>query len=1117
MLRSLIHHRRVSTAVVLAGAVATAVLTGALLVGDSVRGSLADLTRERLGRIDEVLVGPRFFREHLADELTAPPDRVCETVVPAIFMTGSAVHGTTGARTSGVSVRGVDGRFLDLLDWPDGGVPDLATAEGASFPPVVVNESLARDLDAHPGDPILLSFPRASDVPRDTVLGEKDPASVVKRLRLTVVGVVSDRGGGRFGLAANQVAPRNAFVPLSRLQRTLDLAGRANVLLAACAEASPTEELDRSVGAVLSLADLGLSVTDAGDRLDLQSRRLVLAPSTVKVIDEVAAAEGLPVRHVVTYLANRIEVGRRAVPYSTVSGLDLGPAPPFETLRPIAGHLDGGLGDREIVLNEWAATDLSASPGDEVRLTYFAVGPHEELRTASASFTLRAVVAMEGLGADAGLTPDYPGIQDAGDMAGWNPPFPVDLSQVRPEDEAYWDRWRAVPKAFVSLATGSALWGTRHGAVTSVRVAASTAAARNGFLEDVRTRLLSAAHPFRFQPVKTAGLSAASGATDFSMLFVSFSFFLILAAAMLVTLLFGLGVEQRAREIGLRRAIGTPMARVRNQLLGEGLLLAVVGGGLGVAGGWAYGWLMMTGLRTVWVGAVGTPVLFLHVTATSLLGGWIGSVLVVEIAVGLAVRRLRKVAPTALLAGAGSLVRRAPAGRVTTALALGGWLTGAGLLATMILTGAGESPGLAFGVGGALLVGCLATFARWCRRRPPSTLARAPGPIAMAARNSAENPGRSLLSMALVASTSFIIILVAANRHEFGDEETDRRSGTGGFALLAEATVPVVADLSSETGRAAVGLSADASLGPDVEIFPLRLLPGNDASCLNLYRPSAPRVLGVPPEFVARGGFTFQAHAAGPTAGWNVLTSSFDDGAIPAIADAKSAQWLWKLGLGDDVILPDEAGRLLHLRLVGLLQASIFQSEILIPEAAFLEHFPGRAGYSVFAVDAPAARSASVGLALERGLAPFGVDAVSTRERLARFQAVENTYLSTFQMLGGLGLLLGTVGLGLVLLRNVSERRGELATLRACGFARRRLTWMIAAETGFLLATGLAAGSIAALASAVPRLVTGSLHLPWAFLGGTLAIVLVTGMLSCVAAVAGALRQPLLPSLKAER
>ena len=73
--------------------------------------------------------------------------------------------------------------------------------------------------------------------------------------------------------------------------------------------------------------------------------------------------------------------------------------------------------------------------------------------------------------------------------------------------------------------------------------------------------------------------------------------------------------------------------------------------------------------------------------------------------------------------------------------------------------------------------------------------------------------------------------------------------------------------------------------------------------------------------------------------------------------------------------------------------------------------------------------------AIERGAGDLGADAVLDRERLAEFHRVENTYLSTFQTLGGLGLLLGTVGLAAVLLRNVLERRRELALLGAVGYA----------------------------------------------------------------------------------
>ena len=88
-----------------------------------------------------------------------------------------------------------------------------------------------------------------------------------------------------------------------------------------------------------------------------------------------------------------------------------------------------------------------------------------------------------------------------------------------------------------------------------------------------------------------------------------------------------------------------------------------------------------------------------------------------------------------------------------------------------------------------------------------------------------------------------------------------------------------------------------------------------------------------------------------------------------------------------------------------------------------------------------------------------GLELTPAAERLNAFNAVQNTYLSTFQVLGGLGLLLGSAGLGVVVLRNVQERRGELGLLLAVGFRRRALHWLVLSEHGALLGPGLGVGA----------------------------------------------------------
>ena len=158
----------------------------------------------------------------------------------------------------------------------------------------------------------------------------------------------------------------------------------------------------------------------------------------------------------------------------------------------------------------------------------------------------------------------------------------------------------------------------------------------------------------------------------------------------------------------------------------------------------------------------------------------------------------------------------------------------------------------------------------------------------------------------------------------------------------------------------------------------------------------------------------------------------------------------------------------------------------------------------------------TVAAALEEGLSDYGFDATSTSERLARFHRVENTYLSTFQMLGGLGLALGTLGLGAVLLRNVLERRRELALLRAVGYGRAHFGVMIVAENALLLACGLLTGTFCALLAVAPVAAARGGRLPWASLGLLLAAVAVSGLAASLVATAAALRAPLLAALREE-
>ena len=139
-----------------------------------------------------------------------------------------------------------------------------------------------------------------------------------------------------------------------------------------------------------------------------------------------------------------------------------------------------------------------------------------------------------------------------------------------------------------------------------------------------------------------------------------------------------------------------------------------------------------------------------------------------------------------------------------------------------------------------------------------------------------------------------------------------------------------------------------------------------------------------------------------------------------------------------------------------------------------------------------------------------------TSRRLEEFHTVENTYLSTFQTLGGLGLLLGTIGLATVMFRNVLERRRELAILRAVGYDRQRLAIMIVAEAAFLLGAGLTTGIVCAAVAIAPAWLGRGGTRPGAGLVALLSGVALAGLVSSIVATRAALSGRMLDALRTE-
>ncbi|MEN6426291.1 MAG: ABC transporter permease [Phycisphaerales bacterium] len=1095
--RSLCFYWRTNAAVLLAVLVAAGVLVGALAVGDSVQYTLDEIVQARLGEV-EFAVAPhgRFFRADLADDLQKNLGGV---VVGVLQVSGMVANEDGSRRVNQVQVLGVDERFYTLGSGPD---PfEKTTGDG-----VVLSEAVATRLHAAAGEEVLLRIEKVGAMPRDVPLVSDEDRTIAFRLR--VLAVADDSAFARFDLAANQAAPLNVFVPQSWLAGKIEQPGQINMLLAARQKAGSTAaDLNVAIEKVWRPADAGIELTrlESQGVLELRSKRIFIEDALgVEAMKADPGAVGI-----LTYFVNEMRLGDKATPYSIVAALGAG----YDDLVPAGMRVD------EIVINQWLADDLGARVGDSIDITYFVMGVARTLREKQGRFKVVKIVPLEGAARDPSLMPAFPGLADVDNCRDWKPGIPVDLDKIRPKDEQYWDEHRGTPKAFITLESGQSLWRNRYGGLTAVRYPW-----RDGLDQQVAHYLTAQIDPATvglfFQSVRERGLRAGREGTDFGQLFLGLSMFLIGSAVILIGLLFVFGVESRGQQIGLLLAVGWSAKRVKQLLLTEGGIIALLGAVAGVGAGLLYTRIMLFGLSSFWSGAVAGAQIRFHATTVTLVAGSAGGLIAALFAVWIALRRHTTLPARELMAGneehlSGAASRaRGRFGILVAAVAF------VGVAIFFLLMPGGDSQAMAgafFGAAALMLLGALGlSHAALCIAaggwdRPLVSLQ------GLGLRNAARRRGRSLGIIGLLACGVFMVVAVGANRHEPPREPQSRDSGTGGFAFYGESSIGILYDLNTESGRKTLGLMDPELRGMQAVQF--RLYEGDDASCLNLNRAQRPRLLAVQPEGLrSRGAFKFTAQtpkAQGET-GWDLLLMDLENGVVPAIGDYPTVFWALGKNIGDEVEYIDEMGRPFRVRIVGMLASSILQGSLVVAEKEFVARFPSVDGYRVLLIDAPADKMEAVAQKLSSGLTDSGLVLTQAWERLAAFGAVENTYLSIFTALGGLGLVLGSIGLGLVVLRNMLERRGELAMLRAVGFERTRIRRMVFYEHWGLMLAGLACGGISAIVAVIPALQSPAGDVPYGSLLAVVAAIALSGAVWVWLAGTLALRGRLLDALRHE-
>ena len=1106
-LRATIHFRRTNAAVAAGIVIATAVCVGSLAVGDSVRNMLRNIADARLGAVRTVVAGgDRFFRETLHDDVG---NDLGVVTAPIILLQGSVTAAGKSARVNRVQIVGVTDAFWGL----QGSGANTARAPGAGS--AIVNDHLSVRLGLAPGDSIVLRIRNPGSIPADAPLSDDRTESVA--MRRTVEAVAGKDDFGRFSLRADQLPPDTVFVPLEDLQDAIQRRGQINLLLVGGADADP-DQVRPAIRRHWRLIDSELQMTlvESANQYALSSPRVFLdAPIECAALGVSGGA--LPV---LTYFVNEIAHGTNATPYSMVSG--------------VTGNSMPGLGEEHnapdgsppIVINQWLSDDLGAETGDKVDLRYYVVGPRRTLLETSATFRVSAVVPLQGAALDPDLMPPFPGLSDADDCSDWDLSFPVDLSRIRDRDETYWDEYHGTPKAFIPYTVGSELWANRFGRTTSIRYPAA-AAASNELVRALEHDINPFSLGIEVQDVRAAADAARNGGMDFGSLILSFSSFLVIASLLLSGLLFVFGVESRIEEIGLLRSLGFAPGAIGRMFLREGSVTAALACAAGIPVGIVYTRILLAALSSAWTDAVGGSVVDYHVGTGAMVTGALSGFSLAMIVMFFCAGRLAKRAPVESLAG--STLRAVPAasGRQRSRMAALLALFCAVLAIVTAFKGIGAAGAAQaqsfFGAGMLMLIAGIAATAILLKWRPKTGRTVSLSRRTLIWSGTCRRSGRSLTTVGLLACGCFMIIAVTAHRLDVQDDALSADSGTGGFTHIMELSRPFTRDLSDPAVREDLG--AEFGVLDDVIFVPVRVKEGDEASCLNLNRAQQPRLLGIDPTDLP-GRFTFAASMNYGTEGsgfadetadpWVWLTRNTPKNWVPAVADNNSILWAMGKKVGDSLSYRDERGRPFEVKLTGGLANSMMQGSVLIPERAFVRKYPSASGYEMYFVDAGGADETAFAEEIEFALADYGVELIPAGKRLAEFNAVQNSYLSMFQILGAFGVLIGIVGLGVVVLRNVLERRSELGLMRALGWSRSALIRSVVSEHACLLLLGCTVGIVAAAVGVIPSLTSPATGFPFLFVLITMAGIFLNGLLWTVIATRLSVSGSFLDALKEE-
>jgi putative ABC transport system permease protein len=1056
-----------------------AIITGSLLTGFSVRQSLKSSATEHLGNTGLLISsGQRYFDATLSFKIILHTGENCVSVLEN---NGYCRNFTTGTTALNTKIWGITQGFFAFH-----GNDSLLIPAGQA----AINQNLARHLGVKAGDDIIVHYKMISPFPANAPFAPDKSEGSSKVFR--VFKIIGSEQAGNFALGISQIAPMNVFINLEDLADDNVSAQKANRILVDNRKNISPAALRTILMKSVSPSDIGLSVrvNKAISECEIISERIFIDQ---ELIDEIRKA--VPsARPVITYLANHVRKNDKSTPYSFVAALP--------------GALYPGVPATSLIINDWLAKDLNASVKDTVDMAWFSPAANGSLVENSKKFTVDRIVRMDSIWNDPSLMPQFPGIAGRASCSSWDAGVPVNLKSIRKKDEDYWNEFKGTPKAFISYSEGKELWGSNFGPATAIRFPSSVTKTR--LEESLEGAFTPEKSGFSINDIRADALKAASESVDFSTLFLSLGFFIIVSCIILLSLSVSLFFESRKDQVFTFFALGFTDRWITRLLFLETSFIALAGVIPGVFAGAMINFLIISALNSVWTGAVQTNTLSSHMSALPMLSGFLISLLISMVLLRIKttsfLKSLKK-KETGLYEGH-SKKRNLLLLTFSVAITL--------LLLFFSIIFKSLSVTLFFASGSALFITMILFvrhfFIGGFRRRISGLSDRK----TLSRLYYSFNPSHAVTPVLFIAAGIFAVFITGANKQNISKNMRAPAGGTGGFTLWCESAVPVKYNLAGATGRKEFGLD-DADLR-GIEFVQARRSQGDDASCLNLNHVAAPPLLGLDPSvFIRKGSFSFASRikSIGDANPWELLNKSSEDNTIYGIADQTVLQWGLKMAAGDTLILKSESGQPLKIIIAAGLKSSVFQGYVLIGSNNFDRFYPSVPGSSVFMTTGNPDSTGTYQKILSERFANYGISVMPAIERLASFFQVTNTYLSVFTVLGAFGMLLGVAGMGFILLRNYQHRKREFSLMLATGYTLQQIRRMVITEQTEIISAGILTGIISALVATFPSL-SGGADIPLLFLLIMIVLVFITGFIAIAASVRVIKNESLISSLRRE-